>query len=252
MRSFPRLLVLFVLVSVSATARGQAPRPQFRPAVFATGPNSLVNLIDVAELLKNGQKDGAVQFGATVGPDGESGEVWTYRHMPGSEGLEAEVLKCLRDTRFTPPIYDHQPVTVMLYGTVIFGTNSKPHLRIFLNQDPDEIKAESDFIGPQPVIGADSKFKGLNVPEGLPVAVEGVVDMQLIVDEKGNLNVLLEDPPLLGFADSVLTDFRDAKFIPAFRDGDAAESKCIVSVCYKPVGVAPEPAPLELKQQQQP
>jgi hypothetical protein len=240
MRSILRFFGVLLVIGTVLPAAGQGARPQFRPAVFVTGPNSLVNRIDVKELLSKGQKRGAVQFGVGVGTNGNTAEAWTYRAMPGSEALAEEVLKQLNGSKFTPAIYDHQPVTVLLYGTVIFDPDEKPHLRIFLNQDPQHIKEANDFIGPQPVFGADSKFAGLHLPEEIPVAIEGVVEVQLRVDAKGNLqelNVTGEDPPLLGFRDSVMADFTGAKFVPAFRDGDAVEATCIMSVCYKPVGV---------------
>ena len=240
MRRILRVSVLLIAAALPVAA--QSARPQFRPAVLVTGPNSLVNRIDTKELLSKGQKDGAVQFGATVGPDGQASEVWTYHAMPGCEALEQEVLKGLDGSKFTPPIYNHQPVTVLLYGTVVFDADIKPYLRIFLNQDPRELQEANDFIGPQPVVGGDSAFTGLNVPKEIPVAVEGVVELRLSVDVKGNLlelDVTGENPPLLGFRESVLSDFKGAKFIPAFRSGDATESKCVVSVCYKPVGVNP-------------
>ena len=232
-------------------AQTPLPRPQFRPAVLASGRDSLINRIDVKALLEHGQKSGAVQFAAGIGPDGMAGEVWTYHAMPDCKPLEEEVLKQLAGSRFTPPLYNSQPVTVVLYGTVVFDAEQTPHVRIFLNQDPEEIKAAHDFIGPQPVIGADSDFKGLTMPEGIPVALDGIVDVEVNVDAKGNLrefNVLMEDPPLLGFADAAINDFQGVKFIPGFRDGDATESKSIMSICYKPVGVNPDVESLELRQ----
>lgn len=230
-------------VSPSA-APAPLPRPQFRPAVLATGPDSAINRIDVKALLQKGQKDGAVQFGVAVGKDGKAGEVWTYHAMPGSEALEKEVSRGLRQARFTPPIYNHQPVIALLSGTVVFDADVPPHLRIFLNQDPKEIQNGADFIAPQPVIGGDSGFKGFNAPETLPVAVEGIVELEVRVDQKGTLqgmNVTGENPPLLGFRDSALSDFEGAKFIPAFRSGDPVESLCVMNLYYKPMTDAPEP-----------
>lgn len=235
--------------SPASSGSPAATRPQFRPAVLASGADSLVNRIDVKALLDKGQKDGAVQFAVNVGPDGRAGEAWTYHAMPGSQELASEVLAKLNGARFTPPIYNHQFIRAILYGTVIFDATNTPHLRVLLNQDAEEIKAASDFIGPQPVIGGDSLFDGLNLPEALPVAIEGVVDVQLDVDAKGqlvHLGIVAEDPPLLGFGQAVAEDFDGAKFIPAFRDGDAVESRSIMSVCYKPIGVAPEPEQLQL------
>ncbi len=79
--------------------------------------------------------------------------------MPGTEALQQELEKRLVGAKFTPPIYQYQPVSVLLFGTAIFSAISDPHIQIFLNQDPNEIKAASDFIAPQPVIGGDSQFR---------------------------------------------------------------------------------------------
>ena len=242
-----RRLLYFVcfasLVSAAPSLHAQKGRPQFRPAVLSTGADSLVNRIDAKGLLKKGQKDGAVQFGVTIGPDGTAKDAWTYHAMPGSAALEEELLARLPESKFTPPIYNHQPVTVMLYGTLVFDADAAPYVHLFLNQDPAELKAENDFIGPQPVIGADSGFVGLRPPATLPVDVIGVVELRIQVSDKGileDLSVTGEDPPLLGFRDSAVTDFKDAKFIPAFRSGDAIESTSSIALCYRPTFQEPE------------
>ena len=212
-------------------------RPQFRPAVLSSGPKSLVNLIDSKALLAQGQKDGAVQFSVTVGPDGEAADPSVYHAMPGSKALEEEVLKKLGASKFTPPFYEHQPVSVILYGTVAFDADNAPYVKILLNQDPKEIKAGSDFVGPQPVIGGDSRFHGLRIRQDVPVPLEAVVELKLHVDANGKMldfAVTGEDPPLLGYGQIAEADFEGAKFIPAFRDGDVTESTSVISVCYKP------------------
>lgn len=230
-------------VAVQASP-SQSARPIFRPAVLASGPDSLVNRIDVKALLQKGQKDGAVQFAVTVGPDGRANDAWTYHATRDCAALEHEVLAHLDGAKFTPPIYNYQPVTVILYGTVTFDADTPPHLHVLLNQDVDEIARGSDFVGPQPVIGGDSQFHGLRILENLPVAVEGVVDLVIRVDEKGNLQgaeVANEVPPLLGFGEAAADDFAGAKFIPGFRDGDATESTSVMSVCYKPQDESADP-----------
>jgi hypothetical protein len=63
----------------------------------------------------------------------------------------------------------------------------------------------------------------------------------LSVDTKGNLTnlqVLSEEPPLLGFGNAALSDFGEAKFIPAFRDGKPVESNVKIPVYYKPSAAA--------------
>src|SRR5258708_33139676 len=217
--------------------------PEVRPALVGTAQNSLINTIDTAELIKNGQKEAAVMFSCLVAPTGQVVTSGAYRGTRGSELLEQELLKRLATAKFIPAVHNHQPVIAVFYGTVKFAVvNGKPRLRIFANQQLEEVDKETDFVDPQPYVGLDSKFTGLHYPEtGSTVAVTGVVELALSVDAKGNLKntqVLSEEPPLLGFGNAALSDFGDAKFIPAFRDGKPVESNVKIPVYYKPSAAA--------------
>jgi len=225
--------------SASPSPSPRATLPKFRPALVGTAPNSLINTIDTADLIKKGQKEAAVMFSCLVAPTGEIVRSGAYRGTRGSELLEQELLKRLATTKFIPAIHNHQAVIAVFYGTVKFAVvNGKPRLRIFANQQLEEVDKETDFIDPQPYVGEDSKFTGLHYPEtGSSVAVTGVVELALSVDAKGNLSnmqILSEEPPLLGFSDAVLSDFDGAKFIPAFRNGQPVECNVKIPVFYKP------------------
>jgi TonB family protein len=134
------------------------------------------------------------------------------------------------------------PVGAIYYGTVIFAiVNDKPRLRIFSNQEREELKKESDFIGPQPFWGGDSKFNGFRYPaqEDAPVQVDGSAELQLTVDATGNLqdlHLLSEQPPFLGFGDAAFEDMSKAKFIPAFRNGKPVACTVKIPVYYKAQG----------------
>lgn len=166
-------------------------------------------------------------------------DVWTYRGTPGYQLLEKELVRCLDQTKFIPAVYNYHPVYVLFYGTVTFKiVDGKPRLRIFANQEAEELKKESDFIGPQPFAGADSKFEGLHYPnDSLTSALSGIVELALKVDAEGNmkeLRMVSESPPLAGFARAAAEDFRVAKFIPAFRDGKPVECSITLPVYYEP------------------
>jgi hypothetical protein len=213
--------------------------PEVRPALVGTAPNSLINTIDTADLVKKGQKEAAVMFSCLVAPTGEIVRSGAYRGTRGSELLERELLKRLTAAKFIPAVHNHQPVIAVFYGTVKFAVvNGKPRLRIFTNQQLDQLDKESNFIDPQPYVGQDSKFTGVHYPEtGSAVAVTGVVELALNVDAQGNLEsmqMVSEEPPLLGFGDAAISDFSGAKFIPAFRDGQPVESTVKIFVYYKP------------------
>lgn len=223
----------------SPSASPESKLPEIRPALIGTAPNSLTNTIDTADLIKKGQKEAAVMFSCLVAPTGQVVTSGAYRGTVGSESLEQELLKRLATARFIPAIHNHEAVIAIFYGTVRFAVvNGKPRLRIFANQQLNEVDKETDFIGPQPYVGQDSKFLGLHYPEtGSTVAVTGVVEVELNVDATGNLTniqVLSEEPPLLGFGDAALSDFNGAKFIPAFRNGQPVESTVKIPVYYKP------------------
>jgi len=178
-------------------------------------------------------------FSCLVAPTGQVVTSGAYRGTQGSELLEQELLKRLATTRFIPAVHNHLPVIAVFYGTVKFAVvNGKPRLRIFANQQLDQLDKESNFIDPQPYVGQDSKFTGVHYPEtGSSVAVTGVVELALNVDAQGNLEsmqMVSEEPPLLGFGDAAISDFSGAKFIPAFRDGQPVESTVKIFVYYKP------------------
>src|SRR4029077_7724163 len=127
--------------SLSPSPSAQPTLPEFRPALIGTAPNSLINTIGSADLIKKGQKDAAVMFSCLVAPTGDIVRSGAYRGTKGSELLEQELLKRLANEKFIPAIHNHQPVIAIFYGTVTFAVvNGKPRLRIFANQQLDELK----------------------------------------------------------------------------------------------------------------
>ncbi|MDP9186235.1 MAG: energy transducer TonB [Verrucomicrobiota bacterium] len=230
---------------VDVSSSQAANLPLYRPVLLGTGPDALINRIDTAGLIKQGQKDAAIMFSCSVKKTGEVLSVSTYRGTPDSKLLEQELLKKISaaaNPKFIPAIYNHLPVDAIYYGTVIFAiVDDKPRLRIFSNQEREELKKENDFIGPQPFYGADSKFSGFHYPsrESAPVPVDGSTELELKVDASGNLQdlkVLSEQPPFLGFGNAALDDLSKARFIPAFREGKPVACDVKVPVYYKAKG----------------
>jgi len=207
--------------------------------MLGAGPNSVINRIDTKDLIQKGQKDGSIMFCCSVKNTGEILNTWTYRGTPGTTLLEQELVRRLDNAVFVPGIFNKQPVPVIFYGTVTFAiVNGKPRLRIFANQEAEELKKESDFVGPQPFVGRDSNFEGLHYPDDvLEAAVSGLVELGMKIDADGNLKelrVVSEEPPLVGFRRAASEDFRVAKFIPAFREGKPVACDIILPVYYEP------------------
>src|SRR6202011_493646 len=177
---------------VDVPSSQSASLPMYRPVLLGTGPDALINRIDTAGLIKQGQKEGAIMFACSVKKDGAVLSVSTYRGTPDSKLLEQEVLKKLSaaaNPKFIPAIYNRIPVDAIYFGTVTFAiVNDKPRLRIFSNQEREELRRESDFVGPQPFWGADSKFNGFSYPSGesAPVQVDGSAELALKVGAAGH------------------------------------------------------------------
>ena len=216
--------------------------PMYRPILLGTGPGALINRIDTAGLIQQGQKDAAIMFSCSVKKTGEVLSVSAYRGTPDSKLLEQEVLKKLSaaaNPKFIPAVYNHIPVDAIYYGTVMFAiVDGKPRLRIFSNQEREELKKESDFIGPQPFWGGDSKFDGFRYPskDVAPVMVDGSAELQLKVDATGklvDLKLLSEEPPFIGIGDAAFNDMSKARFIPAFRNGKPVECEVKIPIYYK-------------------
>jgi hypothetical protein len=235
---------VFILVIVVALKCSAEDLPTYRPALIGKAPDAIINRIDENVLLKAGQKKGLIMFFALVDKDGTVTSSSTYRGTPESKLLEQELQRALTNAKMIPAVRNHEPVAVFYYATVVFQViDGKPRLRIYANQEASELRTENDLVGPQPCLGADSKFDGLHYPEGLPVQVNGAVELSLKIDAAGNLQeerVIKEDPPLLGFGDAAKADFANAKFIPAFRNGQPVACQVVLPVYYVAQNAAPD------------
>jgi len=213
--------------------------PQYRPALLPLGPNSVINRMDEAGLIRDGQKDGSLYFRCSVSRTGEIMNTWTYHQSPDSKLLERELVRCLDQAIFIPAVYEHETVNTFFFGTVTFKVvDGKPRLRIFANQEEAELKKESDFVSPQPFVGKRSKFEGLHYPSDTVTSeLTGMVELAMKIDATGkllDLRVVSEYPPLVGFRRAAAEDFRVATFIPAFREGKPVACEITLPVYYEP------------------
>ena len=146
-----------------------------------------------------------------------------YRTSPNSELLQREVLGRIRQIQFEPAVYRHNRVGVWIDGTInFFIADGKPHLRILLNQEEQDLKHGNDFIAPQyAFVTGNPKFQGIYWPPGAP-GHEGTAAVMMDIDATGRVlsaKVLFEHPPGMGFGAAVTGSVRDALFIPGFRSG---------------------------------
>jgi hypothetical protein len=229
------------LATISLLAFSIAPlvaqtRPEFQPALLGTFRRSLINTINTESLMKRGQGDAIVMFTAGISTTGY-GYVWrTYRGTPNSEMLSKELMDRTNESQFVPAVYKHEPVGVVLTGTVSFSVVAgKPHLRIFLNQEETDLKQGKDFIAPQLAFAAGNpQFEGVWYP-GHVLTGPGVAAVTLDVDANGkvtNATLAYEHPAGKGFGVEAVDGLRKAVFIPGFRNGKAVACRFTFPVIF--------------------
>ena len=208
-------------------ARGAERR--VRPALIGNGPKTLINLVDTKKLMEKGQGDGLLNFQCLVSTSGELLNPVTFRATPGSAALEMEVMSALRHCRFIPAIYDGKLTEILFLGTVLFVVaDGKPHLRIYANQNHEDIAQGNDFIAPQLISETMKKISLVQYELGKARIYHqrGVVELSTTVDANGNqehIRALSEDPPGFNFGKAALELSSGAKYIPGFRNGRPVE-----------------------------
>lgn len=241
-RKFAAVLLLLAATSLPSFAPAEQ-LPEFRPALIANTKRSLINAIDVQSLAKRGQGNATVMFSCLVSKLGLAFDGFYFRGTPDSDKLGKEVARRCHLAEFIPAVYNHILVDVYINGTATFVIiDGKPHLRIYLNQEQDDLLKGRDFIAPQFVISAGlSKFRGFRPPlkasgnEGIGVAA-------LEIDAKGKVvhsRIAYEYPPNMGFGEEIAGRVRDAVFIPGFRDGHPVASHFDWPLIYRYPGSHP-------------
>ena len=221
---------LIVLLLIPAFADSRAAAPRFQPALVGNGPNALINLIDEKKLMEKGQREGLLNFQCLVSTSGQPGNPVTFRATPGSAALEEEVMSALRHCRFIPAVYGGKPTEVLFLGTVLLLiADGKPHLRVYANQNHEDVARGNDFIAPQLVTETAHKMSRLQdeVGKARIYHQKGVVELATTVDSNGNqkhIKVLSEDPPGFNFGKTALEVLWGAKYIPGFRNGRPVDS----------------------------
>lgn len=232
---------LIAFLSIADFAALQAAEPRFRPALIGNGPKALINLIDTKKLMEKGQGEGLLNFQCLVSTSGQPVNPVTYRSTPGSEALEKEVMSALWSCRFIPAIYDGKLTEVLFLGTVLFiVADGKPHLRIYANQNRDDIAKGSDFIAPQLIPGTRKKISLVQDELGKARIYheKGIVELSTTVDANGNqkhIRVLSEDPPGFNFGRAELELSWGAKYTPGFRNGRPVDCTFNQYVWFFPV-----------------
>lgn len=236
MNRFLLLSTMLLCASVTPPMLGEQ-LPEIRPALLGNGPKSLVNLIDTKKLMEKGQKDARLQFSLGVGEYGFGGGVVTYGATPGSDLLAREVIEKAPRALFIPPVFRHEKAFAYVDGTVIFGIiDGKPHLRIFLHQDPAHMKTGDDFIAPQEIYSYKlDRFTGAQYRDPVP-GIPGHVALKLNIDATGKIvdwKMVYENPPNKSFGEAVTSRIKDINFLPAYSHGHPVASTTTAQFLFR-------------------
>lgn len=236
MKSFFRSIVFLLLLLTLSRAALAESLPKYRPALLGHHKRSLINLIDTQSLMKRGQKDAIVMFECGVSALGYGFDSRTYRESPNSELLRKELMGRMDQTQFIPAVYNHVNVVVYVHGTVSFVIrDGKPHLRILLNQNDDDLKSGKDFVEPQfAFVPGNTAFQGIYYPPQAP-SHHGVATLKLDISATGKVeaaSVVYEYPPGMNFGPQAVGPIRDALFIPGFRNGKPVASRFNWTLIY--------------------
>jgi hypothetical protein len=222
----------FSLIALLSLVELRAAEPRFRPALIGNGPKALVNVINTQRLVEKGQRDSLLMFKSGVSRLGEVRNCFMYRETPGSKLLKEEMGNALRACRFIPAIYNGERTDVIFAGTVVFAVrDGKPHLRIYANQNHDDIEKGNDFIAPQVVVNTIDYVRGrydLAAQEARVNLQNGAVEISITVDSNGNqkdIKVVSEDPPGFGLGNLIKDVYAKARWIPGFRNGRVVECR---------------------------
>ena len=225
------IIAALAVLSIPAVNLPAESLPEMRPVLIGSGPHSLVNLINTEELVRKGQRDAWVKLNCFILGDGLVNRYDLPTALQKSEGgdaLKREVAKALIATRFIPAVYNHKPTWARFRGTVIFAVvNGKPHLRIFANQEVDELKRGSDFIAPQLVWRSGTPFGPYSPPHAAYLGVHGRVRVRHSVDARGNttdVQVLSESHAGEKLGAAAREGILDSTYLPAYRNGKPTAS----------------------------
>jgi hypothetical protein len=179
--------------------------------------------------MERGQKDAVVMFDRVVLADritfAFTTEI-TYA-SPGSELFQNELVRAINAAHFTPALVDRKPTQVAFCGAATFSMkDGKPQLRIFANQEPDEIAAGHNFIAPQPIMVAPKRptIWEKELYNAKVLHKKGAAILSVSVDAAGKptgVKIVSENPDGFNFGAAAARLTRETKFIPAFRDGKA-------------------------------
>lgn len=223
------LVIAFVSV-VSNSAFGQ-DSGNVRPAMLASGGDSVAACLHYPPKAKAKKDEAAIPFYCEVRPNGKAAFISLFGPEDKTE-FRAALMKALSQGRFQPAMSGGKAVPVLLGGTAFFiFRDNAPIIAISLSTaDKEKTAALGNYIQPQ-MLSSNFEFRrklwhGQHDPDIHPLMGVSPVHPGAMVlaeiDAQGNVvgtKIVAESRPGAGYGALLLKGFQGAKFIPAFSDG---------------------------------
>jgi hypothetical protein len=219
---------LVSVVSNSACGQGSA---DVRPAMLASGGDSVAACLHYPPKAKAKKDEAAIPFYCEVGANGRAAFISLFGPEDKTE-FRVALLKALSIGRFQPAMSGGKAVPVLLGGTAFFlFRDNEPIIAISLSTaDKEKTAALGNYIQPQ-LLSTNLEFRrklwhaqhdpDIHPLMGVsPVHAGAVVLAQ--IDAKGDVvstKIVAESRPGAGYGTLLVKGFQGAKFIPAFSDG---------------------------------
>jgi hypothetical protein len=219
---------LVSVVSNSACGQGSA---DVRPAMLASGGDSVAACLHYPPKAKAKKDEAAIPFYCEVGADGKPAFISLFG-PEDKTAFRVALLKALSIGRFQPAMSGGKAVPVLLGGTAFFVfRGNEPIIAISLSTaDKEKTAALGNYIQPQ-MLSSNLEFRrklwraqhdaDIHPRTGvLPMHPRAAVLAE--VDAQGNLvsiKIIAESPPGAGYGPLLAKGFQGAKFTPAFSDG---------------------------------
>jgi len=131
-------------------------------------------------------------------------------------------------SHFIPAIYNGERTEVVVIGTVVLiMADGKPHLRIYMNVNHDDVAKGNDFIAPQ-LVENSPDWRAIHYNIAAYKAVVNAKNVWVVfsvtADANGNqkdLKVSTEAPPGFGVGAAAKDVFSKSRcrWVPGFRNG---------------------------------
>jgi hypothetical protein len=219
------------LVSVASNFACAQEGGNVRPAMLASGGDSVAANLHYPAKAKAKKDEAAIPFYCEVGADGKPAFISLFG-PEDKTAFRVALLKALDNGRFQPAMSGGKAVPVLLGGTAFFMfRDNTPIVAVSLSTaDKEKTAALGNYIQPQMLTGT-LEFRrklwhaqhdtDIHPLMGMsPVHAGAAVLAQ--VDAQGNLvstKILAESRPGVGYGTLLVKGFQGEKFIPAFSNG---------------------------------